>query len=89
MTVNVGRGQIHIGWQAAASVLIFTVSTTWAISAGLHNINESVQSVRTEMHTAIDSIKNKQQTRSFESDLHFQRIEAKLDMLSLSSNIKK
>lgn len=83
MTVLIENTPIHIGKIAAIAVLGFTISTTWAISAGLHNINESVQAVRTEMHVAVDSIKSKQQTRGFETDLHFARIEAKLDRLNL------
>lgn len=76
------RRTLHIGWPAAVSVLIFTISTTWAISTGLHTINQSVQDVRNEMHTAIDSVKNKQRDRGFETDFHFQSIENKLDRLS-------
>lgn len=81
MTVKIEDRTVHIGWQALVGILVFTASTTWAISNGLHNINESVKDVRSEMHVAIDSVKNKQLIRSVQSDNHFQRIEDKLDQI--------
>ncbi|MFA6087417.1 hypothetical protein [Mucilaginibacter sp.] len=65
----------------ALGVLFFTVSVTWTISQGLNSINNSIGAVRTELHTAIDSVKNKQSQRAFQADLHFQQLEAKMDLL--------
>lgn len=82
MTLKIEDKTVHIGWQALAGILIFTVSTTWAISSGLNNIKDSIVGVRSEMHIAIDSVKNKQTARSYQTDLRFQQIDDKLDRLN-------
>lgn len=82
MAIPVEKTNINIGWPAAIAVLIFTISTTWAISTGLHNIGERIDGVRSEMHMAIDSVKSKQTQRAYQSDMKFQKIEDKLDQIS-------
>jgi len=32
MTVTIGRNSIHLGWPAAASIILFTIGSTWALA---------------------------------------------------------
>lgn len=71
----------NISLITAGSIIVSAFGLGVVVTNKLNDINDSVNSVRNEMHVAIDSVKNKQDRRSYQSDLHFQRLESKLDNL--------
>lgn len=79
---DIERNRVSMSLITAGSIIISAIGLGFMISNKLNTINESVTSVRTEMHAAIDSVKNKQTFRSYQTDLKFQKIEDKLDMLA-------
>lgn len=72
---DIEKNKVTLNLITAGSILISSIGLGFIISQKLSTINESITSVRTEMHEAIDSVKNKQTYRGYQSDLKFQKID--------------
>ncbi len=78
---DIQKSRITVSLYTAGAIIISSIGLGFVISDKLNTLNTSVQSVRVELHEAIDSVKSRQVQRGYETDLKFQKIENKLDAL--------
>lgn len=78
------------------SILLATVSVTSSIIMGFTSLKSDVKDlqteigkVRVEFHSAIDTVKYRQQIRAIETDAKFQRIDDKLNSIQDNTNKSK